>query len=141
MVDLSLCVTILLYNWDVLDKKAMSFSIIELFVESLKILSHRILMMEYCLTEKAYIQEKKECFPFCQKAHTQICYPELFYPNLRILNVPLDVQVLVLIFCCRYICTKKKAHHHYLRSPVSLSLPVCQVCSLIYARRNANPLF
>ena len=86
----------------------MSFSIIELFVESLKILSHRILMMEYCLTEKAYIQEKKECFPFCQKAHTQICYSKLLCPNLRMLRVPLDVQCLILIAWGRYLCMKKK---------------------------------
>ena len=29
---------------------------IELFAETLKILNHRILMMEYCLTGKAYVQ-------------------------------------------------------------------------------------
>ena len=51
---------------------------------------------------------KKESSSLCQKAHTQICYPELFCPNLRILNVPLDVQVLVLIVSGRYIFTKKE---------------------------------
>ena len=41
-------------------------------------------------------------------------YPKLLCPNTRILHVALDVQVLVLIAWGRYICMKKKTHHHHL---------------------------
>ena len=34
-------------------------------------------------------------------------------PNPKMMHVPLNVQVLVLIAWGRYICMKKKTHHHY----------------------------
>ena len=69
---------------------------IKLLIRDLKILNHRILIMEYCLTDKAYVQYRKETLPFCQKFYLKICYSELLFPNLRMLNAPYDVQVSVL---------------------------------------------
>ena len=43
---------------------------VELFKGTLKILNHRILMMEHFLTDK------KTC-PFCQKGGIQIYYPQV----------------------------------------------------------------
>ena len=84
------------------------------FVRIIKILNNRILTMVHCLTCKVPIQQMKETCHFCQKAYMQRYYPQLLYPNPKILNVPLDGQVLVPIFWGRYICMEKKAHHHHL---------------------------
>ena len=48
------------------------------------------------------------------KKYIQICYFQLLCPNPKMLHVPLDVQVLVLIAWGRYICVKMKTHHHHL---------------------------
>ena len=69
-------------------------------------------MMEYCSTDKAYI--KKGNLSQCQKAYMQIYYPQFSCQNPRMLHVPLDVQLLVLIVWGRFISMKNKTHHHRL---------------------------
>ena len=100
---------------------------IELFARTLKLLNHRIFIMECYQIYKAYVQQRKGACPFCHKANIKIHYPQLFCSNLSILHFPLDVQVLVLIAWCRYICIKKKTHHHRLlckqRSFISIDVP------------------
>ena len=110
---LSPCGTILLYNWDALGTESVSLVHTELFTGTLKVLNHRIWMKDYCSTDKAYVQWKKEACPYWQKTYMQIYYPQLLCLNPRMLHVPLGVQVLVLTACGRYICTKKKTNHHY----------------------------
>ena len=70
---------------------------IELFAGTLEILNQIILMMEYCSTDKTYVQYKKESCPLYQKTYIQIYYSEVLCPNSRMLHVPFDVLVLVLI--------------------------------------------
>ena len=102
---LSPCGTILLYNWDALGTKSVSLVHIELFTGTLKILNHRILMKDYCSTDKVYVKWRKETCPFCQKTYMQIYYPQLLCLNPRMLHVPLGVQVLVLTACGRWKLT------------------------------------
>ena len=43
-------------------------------------------------------------------------YPQLLCLNPRMLHVPLDVLVLVLMACGGYICMKKKTDYNHLLS-------------------------
>ena len=67
----------------------------ELFVGTLKILNHEILMIDCCSIDKARVQQRKENCLFCHIAYNQIYYSQLLFPDPRMLHVPLGVQVLV----------------------------------------------
>ena len=68
---------------------------IELFVGTLKILNHIILMMEYCSTDKAYAMKQGNLSLLSKSLYTNILY-SIVMSNPRMLHVFLDVQVLVL---------------------------------------------
>ena len=57
-----------------------------------------------------YNKERK----LIQKVCEQIYYSQLLCPNPRMFLVPLDIKVLVLNAWGRYVCMKKKTHHHLL---------------------------
>lgn len=59
---------------------------VELFKGTLKILNHRILMIEHCLTDK-------ETCPFYQKACIQNIILKFYVTNQRMLHALLNVKV------------------------------------------------
>ena len=58
--------------------------------------------------------KERKLVPFFQKPYVQMYYSQLLYSNLKILHVPLDIQVIVLIAWSRYVCMKNGTLLYYL---------------------------
>ena len=92
------CFIILVYNWDGLSTKSICLRV-HSNIGALKMQSHRIFVIEYCSTDKAYRQLRNKTVA----NQIQIYYLQLLYPNTRMLQGLPDVPVLVLVFLYRLL--------------------------------------
>ena len=98
------------FNWDVLGANSVSL------YWAIRRTSKNIEQQNVDIAWQMRHTQNKErkLVPFFQKPYVQMYYSQLLYSNIKILHVPLDIQVLVLIAWSRYVCMKNGTRLHYL---------------------------